>query len=261
MAANSRIVRSFPYPVIEEGNLSYPNGEYQVDPTPQQNGVSVLLNHSVSGAAFLQRALSEGKAQYGCLVSVPLTGYRRLHLSGDPRQQVEWSMDVVGQPPMLKPVILSVTEFSRILGSKDEVAEGWQGREIRILKGARLALKSYLRPNASLHRLLKLEKDSDLSKGCFEVKPCEEDGFYFKVHAASDLSSFLQNASGYAAHRSSILTHVVSRCLEILKQDYGKSDKDGESDADWQSFSNLKALAAKLENDELPLWDEDGFRR
>ena len=259
MALVGSLVRSLPYPIIEEGNLSYPNGEYQVETTPQQGGVSVLVNHTIKGAAFLERLLFEGKAKYGCLVSVPLTGYRRLNLSEDANQRVEWDMGVVGEPPMLRPVVVSVTEISCILRPEDEIAEAWQGREIVIPRGARLALKSYLRPTSSLHHLLHVVNDSDLPNGSFEVKPCDQEGFYFKVHAAADLFPFLQNAGAHVDHRGSVLTHVVSRCLEILAQDYSDQDEAGEDGMKWESFRNLQALANELEKRELPIWYEDGF--
>ncbi len=150
MAQIGEIVRSLPYPTIEDGNLSYSKGEYLVEITPQIDGGSVILNHTIKGAAFIERLIIEGKAKYGCLVSVPLTGYRKLHLSDNARQRVEWDMGVVGEPPMLRPVIVSVTAISCKLGQDDGVAEAWQGREVAIPKGARLALKSYLRPTASL---------------------------------------------------------------------------------------------------------------
>lgn len=259
MVQVGEIVRSLPYPVIEEGNLSYPRGEYLVETTPQQDGVSVLLNHAVIGAAFLEGVISAGKAKYGCLVSVPLTGYRKLHLSDHACQRVKWDMDVVGEPPMLRPIIISVAEIYCMLGPSDGVAQAWQGREITIPKGARLALKSYLRPNSSLHHLLKVENNTSLRDGCFEVKPCEEDGFYFKVQAASDLFPFLQNASGHEAHRKSVLTHVAGRCLEILAREYSGQDEEGEDDSKWKSFRNLEALANELVKHELPIWDEEGF--
>ncbi|MYA96676.1 MAG: hypothetical protein F4X91_09760 [Nitrospinae bacterium] len=259
MARVGGIVRSLPYPIIEEGNLSYPNGEYQVETTPQQDGVSVLLNHTVKGAAFLERLVSERKAKYGCLVSVPLTGYRKLHLSDEASQRVEWDMGVVGEPPMLRPVVVSVTETSCMLGPEDEVAEAWQGREIAIPKGARLALQSYLRPTSSLHHLLHVVQEPNFRDGCFEVKPCEEEGFYFKVHAASDLFPFLQNSGGHAKHRGSVLTHVVCRCLEILARDYSEPDEDGGDNSKWEAFPNLRSLASELEKNELPIWEEDGF--
>ena len=168
-------------------------------------------------------------------------------------------MGVVGEPPMLRPVIVSVTAISCKLGQDDGVAEAWQGREVAIPKGARLALKSYLRPTASLQHLLHVEIAPDFPDGSFEVKPCEEEGFYFKVYAAADLFPFLQNASEHENHRRSVLTHVVCRCLEILARDYSEQDEEGEDDLKWKSFRNLEALAGELEKRDLPIWDEDGF--
>ena len=170
MAQVGDLVRSLPYPIIEEGNLSYPNGEYQVEITPQQGGVSVLLNHTVKGAPLLEHLISKGKAKYGCLVSVPLTGYRKLHLSDDARQRVEWDGGVVGEPPMLRPVIVSVEKVLCTLGPGDGVAKAWLGREIKIPKGARLALKSYLRPTSSLHHLLHVVQGARLSGWLFPGK-------------------------------------------------------------------------------------------
>ena len=135
MAQAGEMVRSLPYPAIEAGNLSYPNGNYVVEITPQPDQVSVILNHAVTGAAFIQRVISEGKANYGCVVAVPLTGYRRLHLSNEACHRVEWERGVVGEPPMLRPVIVSVAETVCMLGPDDDVAEAWQGREIRIPRG------------------------------------------------------------------------------------------------------------------------------
>ncbi len=258
MAKAGELVRSLPYPALEDGNMSYPEGEYLVEAKPRQDGASVVLNHALRGAAFLERAISEGKARYGCLVAVPLTGYRKLHLADDARQQVEWKMDVVGEPPILRPLIVATSSFSCILGPHDGVAEAWQGREVEIPSGARLALQNYLRPTASLHNLLRVEKDTDLPDGCFQVVPCQEDGFYFKVHTASNLFSFMQNAGGHQAHCNSVRTHVVSRCFEILVRGYGESAEEEEAPK-WEAFSNLKALREMLEEHDLLTWDDKDF--
>ena len=132
-------------------------------------------------------------------------------------------------------------------------------RELHIPKGARLALKNYLRPTSSLQHLLHVVRDQELPNGCFEVKPCDEEGFYFKIHTADDLFPFLQHAGESKAHRKSVLTHVASRCFEILARDYGRQDEEGEDGSKWESFRNLVALAGELQRQGLPVWDEDGF--
>ena len=245
-AQTGEMVRSLPYPAVEEGNSSYPDGEYMVAITPQPDQVSVVMEHSVNGAAFIERLVLEGKAKYGCVVAVPLTGYRRLHLSQEARQKVEWDRSVVGEPPMLRPVIVCVEEFTGTLGAQDGVAEAWQGQEITVPKGARLALKGYLRPNSSLQHLLHVVRRPEFSSGSFEVEACEEEGFYFKVHAADDLFPFLQHPGGYEDHRKSLLTHVASRCFELLARDYGAEEDDGEEKPSWQLFRNLVALEKRI---------------
>lgn len=258
MARAGEVLRSLPYPVLEDGNLSYPKGEYTVDADPQADGASVSIRHKIQGAPFLDQMLSLGQAKYGCLVSVPLTGYRKLHLSSDAHQLVQWDIAVVGEPPMLRPLVVSTTEITHTLRADDGVAEAWQGREIKLPRGARLALRRYLRASSSLFELLEINQDQNLPDGSFEVKPCEEDGFYFKATVAQDLSLFLRNSGGHEDHRRSILTHIVSRCFEILERDYRGQSDDREA-AEWEQFRNLKALSHELGRHYLPAWYEDGF--
>ena len=259
MPQDGEVVRCLPYPVLEDGNLSYPEGDYTVDAKPQDDDASVIIHHTIRGAPFLDRIIQQGKGKYGCLVSVPLTGYRRLHLSDDAYQRVAWDIGVVGEPPMLRPLIISVSEISCELEPEDGVAGAWQGREIKFPRGARLALKRYLRPSSSLHELLDVRKDPNLEPGSFEVKPCDAEGFYFQVSVASDLYPFLQNAGEHRNHRESILTHVTSRCFEILK-DYPREHGDDEEESVWwETYRNLSALSEELRRNNLPVWDEEGF--
>lgn len=258
MARAGQVLRSLPYPMLEDGNLSYPQGEYTVDVTPQTDGASVIIHHQVQGAPFLTQLLHQGQAKYGCLVAIPLTGYRKLHLSDDAHQHVQWDLAVVGEPPLLRPLIVATTEITRSFAPGDGVAEVWQGRATKFPKGARLALRGYLRASSSLAELLEIHQDQELSAGSFEVEPCAEDGFYFKVSVAPDVFLFLQHAGGYEQHRGSIMTHIVSRCFEILQQSYSEGE-DGEEGAVWEQFSNLKALAQELDKSKLRLWDQEGF--
>ena len=252
------VTRSIPYPVLEDGNLSYPKGEYHVSIVPQGDA-SVVVDHQLQGVPFIDRLLREGRCNYGCLVSVPLTGYRKIELSNDARQIVEWHINVIGEPPMLRPLIVTVDEFKCTLDSNDGVNEAWQGQSITFPKGARIALRGYLKAFSSLNQLLEVVKDVNLPLGSFEVQPCTEEGFYFKVKVATDLFGFIQDHGGHQLHRGSILTHVASRCFEILKQNYGQSQVVNDDEEDWRQFRNLLALSEFLEQKDLKIWDEDEF--
>ena len=258
MARAGEVLRSLPYPVLEAGNLSYPQGEYTAEVIPQADHTAVTIRHDIRNVPFLDQMIRQGQAKYGCLVAIPRTGYRKLHLSDDALQHIKWDMAVVGEPPMLRPIVVSIDEISCVLGSNDGVAEDWQGREIPFPKGARLALGGYLRASSSAHELLEINQ-KDLPAGSFEVSPCEEDGFYFRVSVASDLFPFLQNAGEHTNHRGSILTHIVNRCFEILKQEYNSPSEENEKRGIWEQYSNLRALADELHQHNLPVWDDDDF--
>jgi len=252
------MVRSLPYPVLEEGSLSYPDGSYSVTAEVAEEDASVVLAHAVAQAPFVEGLLRKGTAQYGCLVSVPKTGYRRLECSEAPRQCVRWSPDVAGEFPLLRPLIVTIDAVSTTLGPDDGVDPAWQGRRIEFPAGARLALKGYLRAVSSQFPLLEIKPQDDLPPGSFLTRECTEDGFYFSVQAATDLHAFMQNPGGHSRHRLSILTHMASRCFELLAKP--RSDNEGNGERWWAPYRNLTALEADLQQQGLPVWDQDDFQ-
>lgn len=260
MSRSSEAVRSMPYPVLEPGSLSYENGEYAVSGLEMgADGASVALKHEIAGAPLLESLLREQKAKYACLVSAPSTGYRRLELSDEAAQTVSWDSRNIGEPPMLRPLIVAVKEEKRCLKPEDGVAEEWR-RPVEIPVGARLALHEYLRVNSSLQQLIELIPDDTMKPGGFIVSACTDGGFSFQVKAAKNLCTFLQNPQGYREHRMSVLTHMAGRCFELLQKDYVPADSGPDNeDSDWQAFPNLRALYAFLQGKNLPGWDEDGF--
>ena len=256
MVQSSNFVRALPYPALEEGNASYPQGQYSVSMVPGKDGHSVDLGHTITEANFITRALEAGRARYGCLIVVPLTGYRKLHLFEEPNHSIDWNLDVVGEPPMLRPLVVAVTEISSNFTSDDGVASLWQDISVKIPKGARLAISDYFRPTASLYQMLEIEHVPDMPSGTFEVQACTEEGFYFKAQVASDLYGFLQNPGEYTHHQGSLYTHMVSRCFEILVSDYRDTEND---DSGSSEFSNLRALQDELIKNNLPTWHDEHF--
>ena len=258
MAKTSSIVRALPYPSIEAGNFSFPGGEYDVN-FETFDGISVEITHRIINAPFLQRLIDGEKAKFGCLVSVPLTSYRKLHLSDTSKQTVKWELKVVGEPPMLCPVVICLEEIKHVFGQDDGVTEIWQCIEVVIPKGARLARGEYRRTSSSLSQLIKVSNIPEMKPGSFEVKACAEDGFYFNLNVAEDLFKFIQSHGQFSSLRRSILVHVASRCLEILSKDYGLKPEEDENSRTWEIYRNLVALTNELEKKELPHWSEDSF--
>lgn len=257
-------VRSLPYPAIEDGNLSFPNGVYRV--TPQSELASktmVALRHEIEGSPFIQRLVEKGEAKFACTVSVPKTSYRRLHISKDgPEQKISWDLDVAGEPPMLGPVVLYDGDEDLIhkLTEQDGVAGAWQNQEFKMPKGARLAKARYLRPSL-INSLLKPKYDESMKPGSFKIVEYTNDGFHFKLHAAKDIAQFCENPGDNVHFRDSIAIHAVSQCFNILKARYSASDEDDEEGEGehWNQHRNLESLANLLASKGLPHWSEDGF--
>ena len=261
MPTPSSTVRSLPYPSLEDGNFSYPSGSYEVSAKVSERvDTKVTLHHQISDAPFIEGLIDKGEARFACLVAVPKTGYRKLCLSDDREQEVSWDMSVVGEPPILGPVVLYVGESkSHEFSEVDGVASIWQGKTIELPKGARLAKGSYLRPSISIDSLLKVRLKDDLPDGTFTVTDNANKGFYFTMDAAPDLFRFVGNSMGRPELRDSILTHAVSQCFSILKSDYSFSEDDEESEDHWKQHKNLAALSDWLNTKDLLHWSDEGF--
>ena len=263
--------RMLPHPAVEDGNFSFPQGDYQVSHEPSAESITeVILYHKLEGAPFIQKMIEEGRAEFACLVSVPKTGYRKLHTSKDSEQRISWDLDIAGEPPWLGPIILYIDGNLRngTWVEADGVADIWLNQGVYIPKGARLARHRYLRPSSEIRHLLRAEcDDSDSMKpGTFTVSANSNDGFYFRLVAAEDIYKFIQNPQGNSALRRSIITNAVSECFHILKTDYGTSE---EGINEWEQHPNLVALSKWLEGEGLDRhwedkkiihhWSEDGF--
>ena len=264
--------RILPHPAIEDGNFSFPEGDYQVSHEPTGNsGTEVVLYHTLKGAPFIQKMIDQGKAEFACLVSVPKTGYRKLHTSKDSKQKISWDPEVAGKHPSLRPGILYVGEDLEggIWAQEDDVAELWLNQEIYIPRGARLTRGCDMQHKLE-DWLLQIEPDSTMTSGTFyvlEIASDSSDGFYFIVKAAKDIFDFIQ--IDHSALRNSILTHAVTACFHILQTRYDAPDVDQEMNGDeeseeestneWKHFPNLVALSELLKNRGLPHWSEKGF--
>lgn len=252
----TNIVHSLPYPSLDDGNMSFPTSIYKVDVISLKGGASIQLTHHLENAGLIKKLLENGEAKYGCLLSVPLTGHRRLNLSTESVHTVGWDLGVVGEPPIIRPIIVATETLEYELDGEDDVADIWIGKKVKIPKGARLARGKYLRSISSLQSILDPKEDENLPDGCFVVEPNENDGFRFKVNVASDVFNFLSHSTADGALYRSIGVHMVSRCFTILKEEQGF---DGEYEK-WNDHTNLRMLSGLLEEKSLPHWSEDDFK-
>ena len=248
-------VRSFAWPVLQRGNTSYPDGSYTAEIEPDRDRRSFRITHDIRGAPLIARLIGEEQARYACTVASPIASYRTIHTSASPTHRVEWSHDDLGTPPLFLPLVVTTSEVRLTLDANvDGVAALWHGRGIRLLKGSKLVIAPPFQLRSSLQQLLIFQVNEKLSDGQFEVHPDTNDGFKFIVAMAPDLHRFLMHPRA-PDHRRNIMTHIVSSAFASLRHDY-RGDDGAEG---WRSHGNLVALARYLEDQGLPIWDEDGF--
>ena len=250
--------RAFPWPVLEAGNDSYPDGRYRIEIVHRVRGRSFEVGHTVAGAPLLERWIAAGAVRFACAVASPVSAYRKLHIGPDARQSVEWDPDDLGSYPMFTPMIVCNERLThRISSRQDGVNELWDDVQVEIEKGSRVAVCSTFALQSGLLGLLDFRCENDLEAGEFKVEPNREYGFRFRVDLAPDLHGYLH--SEFNRERPAgwnIMGHVVSAALSCLRKEFSEDD----GDEGWESYSNLRALAHTLEQRGLPHWAEDDFR-
>ncbi len=252
----AEIIYSLPFPVLEEGNLSYRGASYEGRPETLKSSGLLSINHCLKEAPFLERLIDEGKARFGCLVVIPKTGYRKLEVAntGSAEQEVDINKDYLAEPPMIRPLLLSFEEINHEFIAEDGVANIWHGQRATIPKGARLARGPYLRPHSSIANIISFSKDEESEPNALKVISSPDNGFRFIVKVGADLYNFINRNRDHILFNN-LHAFVFSRCLEILQKDYSGGEDSGE--ASWEQYPNLRLIAEQLREKKLPLWWED----
>ena len=257
-ADSSSSSRAFPWPVLEAGNGSYESGVYSVNCEDKERGRSLTLVHRVQGAPLIEEWMVLEKTDFVCSVAAPRSMYRRIHVSKTTEQLVEWTQDDLGEYPMFTPMIVAREEIHHVVDTEaDGLNPIWNGREIFLPKGARVAVGATFKLQSGINGILDFNLDDSLGSGRFRVDESSEDGFKFKVRLAADLYEHLRYRREDVAGVN-IMVHVVSAAFSILQRVYCRDDGDeGES---WRSFRNLVGLAALLEQHGLGHWSDENFQ-
>ncbi len=246
--------RQFPWPVLEAGNESYPNGTYRVECEPMDpRGRSLRLRHEFDGAHILDCWRERGWLSFVCSVAAPRSMYRRVHHSSKVVQDVVWDPTEVGEFPVFTPMVVAGRAFEEqsLEAGRHAVHPLWSDRTIAVPKGARLVVGNSFKFRSGVSGLLDFYLKDGLDDGRFEVGANSDGGFKFTVGMASDLHAFLQrqplDESGH-----NIVVHIVTAALSLLQRDW-------RDQAEWDALPNLEALADLLETNGLESWAEKGF--
>ena len=253
-SALSNGIPSRAFPVLEPGNISFPDGVYRVGFEPGNDRCSFVVRHSIDGAPLISRLLEDGRARYVCIISSPVSSFRKTFLSSTASHQVQWDVDDLGEPPLFTPMIVAMTDQDLALTQdRDGVHEIWDGATVRVPAGGRLAIGDVVELRASLFHLLSFRSDDTLAPGTFRVDT-QSEPFQFVVKLSPDLHRFLQNKE-QGTQREHIITHIVTACMAGLQRDYAKNDDEG----GWQSYRPLVALAQYLQDQKVGHWADDDF--
>ena len=250
----SNAVRAHDHPMLESGNLSFPQGRYVLEFQPGDDRSSYTITHRVQGAALISRLLDARQARFVCIVSSPISSYRRTHVSEKPQHEVRWNSEELGEPPMFTPMIVcSESQEITLSANRDGVHTIWDNQRVTLDKGSRLVLGSVIQLESSILHLLSLHEAGHLKNGQFVVE-IETEPFRFRVNVSTDLHRFLRYRSD--ENRNNIMTHIVTACLARLQHDHAGDD----GDSGWQSHRNLKAFAEHLAQNGLEHWNDPDFR-
>ena len=157
---------------------------------------------------------------------------------------------------MFTPTIVAAAEMRYTIDAhRDGLNPLWDGREVELPKGARLAIGPSFAFQSGLQGLLVFRDDEQMGAGQFRVEPSNEGGFQFNVHLATDLYRFLVSHRHEAAGWN-VMTGIVSAAFARLQKDYAGDD----GEVGWKSHPNLIMLAEDLERRGLPMWTDEAFQ-
>ena len=236
--------RAFRWPVLEAGNGSFDSGVYSVYCEDDERGKSIVLRHEVDGAALIDRWRQAQKLLFVCTVASPRSMYRVLHKASGPEQSIEWRQEDLGDFPTFTPMIVTRCEVRHVANAAaDGLNRIWDGRELTLPKGARVAVGPTFRFRSGMSGLLDFRLDDNLEDGRFRIEPSSEDGFKFMVYLATDLHRYLQ-FERQAPAGMNVMVHVVSAAFTRLREDF----KEDDGEEGWRSFPNLVELADMLQH-------------
>ena len=235
--------------------MSFPAGEYTITHKDKEPGQSFTLRHQISGAPLLERWLDESKATYVCSVAAPRSMYRRLHKSDAPEQLIAWQQQDLGEFPMFTPMIVARDAIDhKTAAETDGLNPIWNGIELAIPKGGRIAIGSTFGFKSGIDGMLDFKEDKTLQNGTFKVTASTDGGFKFNVELAPDLHQYLRHRRNDTIGRN-IMVHIVSRAFGILQEDWDKDD----GEEGWQSYQSLISLTQQLEEKGVPHWAAETF--
>jgi len=262
MTAVGNYVRAFPHPVLEEGNLSFERGLYDVQlkdiAVSRDNGAKrVRVVHRVENARLIEKMLDRGKFAYGCAIASPLTGYRRFFRSDNPEHEVAWNGDsVLGNVSFSPAIFCQEAVYNCVLSESDDVCDLWIGKSVNFEIGTKVAISVPYTLSSSVQHMLRFCPSESVAPGQIQAKICADADFRFDVEVSKDVYRVIcAPREGEGLLRRAVVINAMSACLALLAKDYG----DTNADSPWREIPNLVSLSDDIESRGLPAWDQQDF--
>ena len=256
--------RARPYPVMAKNSLDYlPQHRYETAQARHANekGSFFTIEHKISGGNLVARLISEGRAAFACTLTSTHSLYREVFVESNLKnlehtQKLIWDEGKVRFPLLFQPVVVMLEEMNNysLSGFVDGVHNIWSSNKASFPKGAFLAIAPFWQSQSTLQSILRIRKaePEELPRGCYEVIPAEEEGFYFEIKAHSELFDSLHNCGGAFNHRDSIYAAAFAEGLGILSREFRKEEQ-------WMNHHNLRALRKMLKDKGIKTWEEEEF--
>jgi len=235
--ASSNSIGAHGHPLLEDGNMSFPRGEYRLDIKGGPKEASMTVDHSIAHAPFIQRLLRAGSAGYACIVSSPTSFHRVTHRSADCAHTVDWDRHAMGEPPLFTPLVYCRREVAATLDiHRDGVHPVWHGVPVHLREGSRLAVGPVFDLRSSLTRMLRIRLNEQLSgpRGDRIRVEYAKDSSCLVAEVGAGLHRFLKRTGPSDLTRNNILTTIVTARLAHLREHH----------ADETSVENDRTLLA-----------------
>ena len=225
-----------------------------------------IIQHKILGQNLVRELICTNHASFACTVVAPEYAYRRVELpvatcecdanSLSVEQQVQTSTDEYSTPVILQCYVVVTEPVDTICLKADHgVSDLWVNQSISLAKSTKIALGPFLVSQSTLQSILQIRQAEEglLPKGCFEVEPVQEAGFYFSVSVEKSLFETLKNPREAYEHRDSIYCFALTQGLEILNRDYKEEET-------WRQHLHLRSLHKMLAAKGAQTWDEEDFK-
>lgn len=249
--ASANSIGAHGHPLLEDGNMSFPHGTYLTDIVGGDDEQSMKLTHRITDAPLIERLLRERIAKYACIVSSPKSFYRKAHRSDVPSHTVRWDRAKMGEPPLFTPLVYCRHILDLTLDAdRDGVHEIWDGVNVQLREGSRLAIGHVFDLRSSFTRMLRIRLNEELGSR-IRVEYANESAC-FVAEVGPHLHRFLKSSRPGSPTRCNVMTTIVTACFAYLREHYPNEEGIEEE-------RTLVALAAHVREKHGTAWTDDGF--